>query len=236
MKIIVHKASSRGFADHGWLKSNHTFSFANYYNPERIRFGTLRVLNDDIIEGRSGFGEHPHDNMEIISIPVYGALEHKDSMGNKKVIHDNEVQVMSAGRGVYHSEYNHYPDRDANFLQVWILPKKKDIEPRYDQRALDEKEFKNKLKLVISPDQQDATLGINQDAYISMGEFEKESKAVYNVHMKENGLYIFIIEGKIEIEGETYERRDGIGITDFENVEINFLDDTKIVLFEVPMT
>lgn len=171
MKIIVHKAGSRGFADHGWLKSNHTFSFANYYNPERIRFGTLRVLNDDIIEGGSGFGEHPHDNMEIISIPVYGALEHKDSMGNKKVIHDNEVQVMSAGRGVYHSEYNHSKSDDANFLQVWIFPKEKDIDPGYAQREFNENDLKNNLRLLVSPDKNTDTLWINQDAYISMGEF-----------------------------------------------------------------
>jgi redox-sensitive bicupin YhaK (pirin superfamily) len=235
MKTIIHKANTRGYADHGWLKSYHSFSFANYYNPQRVRFGLLRVLNDDIIKPSEGFGTHPHDNMEIISIPIYGKLAHKDSTGNEKIITKDEVQVMSAGTGIYHSEYNASDNEDANFLQLWIFPKLKNITPRYEQKKFDLTERKNKLQLIVSPEKNNGSLRINQDAYLWLGNFEKGKNIKYSLKLNDNGVYIFLINGNAEIEGTILENRDAIGIEETENVNINFLENTELLIIEVPM-
>ena len=236
MITSIHKAETRGYVNHGWLKSNHTFSFASYYNPERVRFGLLRVLNDDIIEGGTGFGTHPHDNMEIISIPIYGALEHKDSMGSIGVISDNEIQVMSAGSGLTHSEYNHSKTDAANFLQIWIFPKLENIEPRYDQRKFDKEKSKNKFHLLVSPVKDSTeTLWINQDAYISITELEKEKELTYKVNKKGNGVYLFVIKGSVKLGDEIFTERDGIGIEDEESISIISNEDSRILVLEVPM-
>jgi len=236
MITTIHKAETRGYVNHGWLKSNHTFSFASYYNPERIRFGLLRVLNDDIIEGGTGFGTHPHDNMEIISIPIYGALEHKDSMGSIGVISDNEIQVMSAGSGLTHSEYNHSKTDAANFLQIWIFPKLENIEPRYDQRKFDKEKSKNKFHLLVSPVKDSTeTLWINQDAYISITELEKGKEITYNVNKKGNGVYLFVIKGSIKLGDEIFTERDGIGFEDEDSISILSNEDSRILALEVPM-
>ncbi|WP_026210113.1 pirin family protein [Flexithrix dorotheae] len=234
MKTIIHKAETRGHANHGWLDSHHTFSFANYYDPERVHFGTLRVLNDDIVEGGMGFGKHPHDNMEIISIPLSGDLEHKDSMGNTAVIRENDVQVMSAGTGIFHSEYNKNKDSKVNFLQIWVFPKERNIKPRYDQKTYDPKDRTNRFQTVVSPTDPEA-VSINQDAYFSLGNFTSGQKTNYKISSPENGAYFFLLEGKIKIGQETLEKRDGIGIWDASTLEIEILEDAEILVMDVPM-
>lgn len=235
MKKTIHRSESRGLAKHGWLTSRHTFSFANYYDPERVRFGLLRVLNDDIIEPGTGFGTHPHDNMEIISIPISGALEHRDSMGSVSVIHDNEVQVMSAGSGLTHSEHNHSKTEKANFLQLWIFPEKRDIEPRYDQKKFDDSEFKGRLGYIVSPDGEKGSLSINQKAWLSLGVLEKDQEVSYTLNRSENGLYIFMIRGKTEAAGETLEERDGMGVWETGSVDFRAIERSKALLVETPM-
>lgn len=231
MKKIVHKSGSRGYHDYGWLKTRHTFSFSRYFNPERMNFGTLRVLNDDIVEGGAGFDTHPHDNMEIVSIPIKGTMVHKDSTGHEMVIREDDVQIMSAGSGLYHSEYNHSGSEKLNFLQIWIIPKKRNIDPRYEQKAFP---VQNGIKTVISPDLPE-TLWINQDAYISLGQTEQDRQFHYSVRKNGNGLYIFVIEGKMTIENEMLERRDGMGLTDLHSVDIRTAPHTRFLLMEVPM-
>jgi len=235
MKKIVHRAETRGLADHGWLKSYHTFSFANYHNPERMRFGLLRVLNDDSVAAGEGFGKHPHDNMEIISIPLSGSLEHQDSMGNKIVIQPNEVQIMSAGTGVKHSEYNHSQTEDVKFLQIWVFPKEKNISPRYEQKVFSEQERKNQLKLVVSPGREDGALWINQDAYFSLGDLDQGTSLNYKIRKEGNGVYLFVLEGTIEAAGETLQRRDGLGVSETNSVDIKAGSAAKVLLMEVPM-
>lgn len=235
MKKVVHRAESRGYADHGWLITRHTFSFAGYYDPERVRFGLLRVLNDDIIMGGSGFGTHPHDNMEIISIPIYGALEHRDSMGSVSVIRDNEVQVMSAGSGVTHSEYNHSKTEKANFLQLWIFPEIRNAEPGYDQKAFEDNKFEGKFGCIVSPDGTEGSLRINQQAWLSVGVFEAGRHVSYNLRKKENGLYVFVIHGSVEAGGELLNERDGMGVWETGEVNLTVKDTAKILLIEVPM-
>lgn len=233
---IIHRAETRGFANHGWLKSFHTFSFANYYNPERMHFGVLRVLNDDEIAGGTGFGTHPHDNMEIISIPISGALRHKDSMGNTMVIKSNEIQVMSAGSGITHSEFNNNSNEEARFLQIWVFPNKKNVSPRYDQMTLDLDKKRNQLSQIISPNPDDDGLWIHQNAWFHMGKFETNKGAEYPLKSKNNGLYAFVIEGSFQINGETLERRDAMGIWNFEKTTITAKEnDATILLMEVPM-
>lgn len=234
MKTTVHRANSRGLADHGWLKSRHTFSFANYHNPERVRFGLLRVLNDDIVEPGEGFGTHPHDNMEIISIPLKGALAHKDSEGNEHVINTGDVQIMSAGSGLYHSEYNASKKDPVNFLQIWVFPKEKDIKPRYDQRTFSVKDRENKLQLVVSPDKNDSTLWINQNAYFSLGNLGAGKSINYDIKHEGNALYIFVLKGNISTAGEELSTRDAIGIEEIHNIELNANTDSEILLIEVP--
>ncbi|MEL6866846.1 MAG: pirin family protein, partial [Bacteroidota bacterium] len=189
MKTVLHKANTRGHADHGWLNSHHSFSFANYHNPERMHFGVLRVLNDDIVSGGKGFGRHPHDNMEIISIPLEGDLEHKDSMGNVTVIKQGDVQVMSAGTGIYHSEYNKNRDRAVKFLQIWLFPNRKNVNPRYDQITLEQRDIKNQLYQILSPNPNDEGVWIHQNAWFHMGQLDAGTTANYTLKDKNNGVY-----------------------------------------------
>lgn len=235
MKTTLHKASSRGHANHGWLDTHHTFSFAQYYNPERMHFGVLRVLNDDVVTGGMGFGTHAHDNMEIISIPLSGDLEHKDSMGNTTVIKQNDVQIMSAGSGVKHSEYNKNKDKPVNFLQIWLFPKERNIQPRYDQKTFLPDNRVNKLQLIISPDKEADSIQINQDAWFYLGNLKKDFKTTYTFKNPKNGLYAFVINGDIKVGGELIGKRDGIGITDSGQVEIVANTDAEILIMEVPM-
>ncbi|MGZ3864306.1 MAG: pirin family protein [Bacteroidia bacterium] len=234
---VIHKSETRGHANHGWLDSHHTFSFANYYNPERMHFGVLRVLNDDMVEDGMGFGTHPHDNMEIISIPLEGDLEHKDSMGNTTVIKHGDIQVMSAGTGIYHSEFNKNKDRKVKFLQIWVFPNKKNVTPRYDQITLNIKDRHNKLQQILSPNTDDEGVWIYQNAWFHLGEFDKDIKTNYKLRdPQNNGVYAFIIKGEFTVNGNKLNERDGLGIWSVENLDIR--SDSKgseILLMEVPM-
>lgn len=232
----VHKADTRGYADHGWLKAKHSFSFASYYDESRVHFGTLRVLNDDIVEPAMGFGTHPHDNMEIVTIPLIGALEHKDSMGHIEVLKPGEIQTMSAGSGLRHSEYNHSKSESVNLLQIWVFPKERDIEPRYDQRVFDDEGKKNKFQTLVSPDKENKdTMWINQNAYFSLAKIDSGKEINYSVNSKGNGVYMFIIEGDVTIDGQRFERRDGIGIEDADIISINAVNESYVLAIEVPM-
>ena len=235
MNNVLHRAETRGHANHGWLDSHHTFSFANYYNPERMNFGVLRVLNDDIVSEGKGFGTHPHDNMEIISIPLEGDLEHKDSMGNTTVIREGDVQVMSAGTGIFHSEYNKNPDKPVKFLQIWVFPNKKDVEPRYDQIAVGELEKENSFNQVLSPNPDDEGVWIHQDAWFHIGNFEPGKEASYTLKKEGNGLYAFVLEGEGEIAGQTLGKRDGFGLWNTSAIELKSILASRVLLMEVPM-
>ncbi len=235
MKTILHKANTRGHANHGWLDSHHSFSFANYHNPERMNFGVLRVLNDDVVSGGQGFGTHPHDNMEIVSIPLEGDLEHSDNMGNKTVIKEGDVQVLSAGTGILHSEYNKNPDKEVKFLQIWLFPNKKNLAPRYDQVSIRDIKKKNELYQVLSPNQEDAGVWVNQDAWFYMGDLEKGISKEYKLHKEGNGVYAFILEGEVKINHQLLNKRDGFGIWDTESIEVTAASDARILLMEVPM-
>lgn len=233
---VLHKAESRGLANLGWLTSRHTFSFANYYNPERMHFGVLRVLNDDIVEAGQGFGTHPHDNMEIISIPLDGDLEHKDSMGNIAVIRKGDVQVMSAGTGITHSEYNKNSDKPVKFLQIWVFPNQKNVKPRYDQITLKTEDRQNKLQQILSPDQEDEGVWIYQDAWFLMGNFEEGVTTNYTLKKAGNGVYFFVIKGSFTIDNTELHDRDGLGIWDTDTISIKSgSTDSEILLMEVPM-
>jgi redox-sensitive bicupin YhaK (pirin superfamily) len=235
MKKIMHKANSRGYFDYGWLKTNHTFSFSNYYDPERVNFGMLRVLNDDIVAAGQGFGTHPHNDMEIVSIPLIGALAHKDSTGIEEVIVPNEIQVMSAGTGILHSEYNHSKDKETNFLQLWIFPDKKEHKPRYNQKHFDPEERKNKFQFIVTPEKKDDNLWLNQDAYLSLTDLEKNKSLEYKIHSKGNGVYLFLIEGNISVGDESLSKRDGIGIWSTDEFSITAEENSRVLLIEVPM-
>ncbi len=237
MKTIVHKANTRGKADHGWLKSHHSFSFANYYNPERMGFGKIRVLNDDIVQPKMGFGTHPHQNMEIISIPLSGALTHKDSMDNKKAITTGEVQVMSAGTGFQHSEFNDSKTDEVKFLQIWIQPEEHNVKPRYEQKQFDQTKSENKFQTVVAPKDNviDDALWIHQQAYISIGNFTASQTIDFQLNDAAHGIYVFLLEGEIAIGTETLKTRDALGVWDIEEVEINVKEDSKILVVEVPM-
>lgn len=234
MKKIVHRAETRGSANFGWLNSRHTFSFGQYYDPDRVQFGLLRVLNDDIVQGGTGFSTHPHSNMEIISIPLSGKLAHKDSTGTEKVIHTGEVQIMSAGSGLTHSEYNASKTDPVNFLQIWIYPKEKDIQPRYDQRQFSGNERKNKLQQVVAPDNGNA-LWINQDSWLSLSDLDGGKSIEYVLHKRDHGVYLFVIEGEVTLGQESLKKRDAIGISDFEQLDIMAEIDSKLLFIEVPM-
>jgi quercetin 2,3-dioxygenase len=233
---VLHKADTRGMADHGWLKSYHTFSFANYYNPERMHFGVLRVLNDDSVDQGKGFGTHPHDNMEIISIPLQGDLQHKDSMGNIATIKNGDIQVMSAGTGITHSEYNKNLDKNVKFLQIWIFPNKKNVTPRYDQITLVESDRHNKLQQILSPNQNDDGVWIHQNAWFHLGKFDVNSMTNYDLKDKSNGVYAFVINGDFTINGQELNTRDGLGLWDVSKLEIKANSaNAEILLMEVPM-
>lgn len=236
MKTVLHKASTRGHANHGWLDSHHSFSFANYYHPDKMNFGVLRVLNDDIVSAGKGFGTHPHDNMEIVSIPLEGDLEHKDSMGNTAIIRQGDVQVMSAGTGIYHSEYNKNVDKQVKFLQIWMFPNRKDVNPRYDQMTLDMEKSNNQFQQILSPDPKDEGVWVHQDAWFYLGNLKDGFCEDYKVRKKNNGVYAFVLEGKAIIAGEPLEKRDGIGIWDTDAFEISSLGSSKILLMDIPMS
>lgn len=235
MKTVLHKANTRGHADHGWLNAYHTFSFADYYHTGRMHFGVLRVLNDDRIAAGKGFGMHPHNNMEIISIPLEGELKHKDSMGNSSVIKAGEIQVMSAGTGILHSEFNPNDDQAVSLLQIWVIPNKKDVEARYDQISIGDIESENGLKQILSPNATDAGVWIHQDAWFHLGEFPEESASDYTLKKSGNGLYIFVLKGEVLIKDYKLEKRDGIGITETRKVDFKTGANTKVLLMEVPM-
>ncbi len=234
--VILHKANTRGNANHGWLQSYHTFSFANYYNPERMNFGVLRVLNDDTVAAGMGFGKHPHQNMEIISIPLEGDLEHQDSMGNKTVIKNGDIQVMSAGTGVQHSEYNKNQDKEVKFLQIWVIPNKQNVTPRYDQITLNPEERHNKLQQILSPKADDAGVWIHQDAWFHLGKFDKDIATEYNFKKEGNGLYIFVLNGDVTVNRQALNKRDGFGIWNTDKVSLKADSEAEFLLMEVPMT
>lgn len=233
--MITHLSETRGRANHGWLKSFHTFSFADYYNPERMNFGALRVLNDDSVEPNMGFGTHPHKDMEIVTIPLEGVLEHKDSMGNSGQIKKGEVQVMSAGTGVRHSEMNPSRDTTARFLQIWVIPDRLNVEPRYEQKDFSDQDKKNKFLTIISPDGRDGSLKIWQNAFFSLVDLEKGNSITYNKKSEGNGLYIFVVSGEVDVNGETFSTRDGVGFKDFSSIEFDAHRNSEILLMEVPV-
>jgi quercetin 2,3-dioxygenase len=233
---ILHKAETRGHADHGWLVSHQSFSFAGYYNPARIGFGVLRVLNDDIVAGGRGFGSHPHDNMEIISIPLEGSLVHEDNLGHKQVVSQGEIQVMSTGTGVFHSEYNNSPDKPAKFLQIWIFPNQLNVKPRYDQMKLDPTKEHNRLRQILSPDPNDEGVWIYQDAWFHTGRFDADREFTYRIKKPGNGAYLFVINGSFTVDGQPLEARDGIGITGTEPINLLSLENgATILIMDVPM-
>ena len=234
---VLHKADTRGHVNHGWLNSHHTFSFANYNNPDRMHFGVLRVLNDDTVSAGMGFGTHPHDNMEIISIPLEGDLEHKDSMGTVSVIKHGDIQVMSAGSGITHSEYNKNKDNEVKFLQIWVFPNKKNVTPRYDQMTLNLKDRENKFQQIVSPNADDEGVWIHQDAWFNLGKFDKNKTVEYSIKRKTNGVYAFILNGEATINGTAVSKRDGFGIWDTDKLTIiSTSDNTEILLMDVPMS
>ncbi|MDF3026912.1 MAG: Pirin domain protein [Fluviicola sp.] len=235
MKTIFHSENSRGHANHGWLNAKHSFSFASWYNPDRVHFGTLRVLNDDTVSPGMGFGTHPHDNMEIITIPLEGAIAHKDSMGNSATINAGEIQVMSAGTGVQHSEFNPNEDQDLKLFQIWLFPNKRNVEPRYDQQKIAVNEHPNEFVQILSPDKDDAGVWIHQDAWFHMGKFTEDKTLTYEFKNPANGLYVMQIEGSSVIDGQQLNRRDALGIMDTSSVTLHITKDSTLLLMEVPM-
>lgn len=235
MKTVLYKNEERGYANHGWLKSHHTFSFAGYYNPAKINFGMLRVVNDDSVLGGYGFGTHPHDNMEIVSIPLQGAIRHQDSIGTNGVIKTGDVQIMSAGYGIEHSEYNNSKTEELKFLQIWVFPKKKDIEPRYQQLSYDPAKMKNTILEVVSPEQKEDTLWINQDAYFSLSELDQNESLNYQVRKPNHGVFVFALEGALELSDLQINRRDAVGVYQTENFELKAKQNSRILFIEVPM-
>lgn len=233
--MILHRANERGHANHGWLNSYHSFSFASYYDPAKTNFGALRVLNDDTVDPGEGFGTHPHNNMEIISIPLEGDLEHKDSMGNVSVIKHGDIQVMSAGTGIYHSEYNKNPDRPVKFLQIWVIPKTKNVKPRYDQITLNMADRHNKFQQILSPNADDEGVWIHQDAWFHLGKFDKGKSTEYKFRKSGNGVYAFVLSGNATINNQQLNSRDAVGVWDAGEISIKADGDTEILLMEVPM-
>ncbi|MGA0444904.1 MAG: pirin family protein [Flavobacteriaceae bacterium] len=236
MKTVFHAADTRGAANHGWLQAKHSFSFAQYFNPERTQFGVLRVLNDDIIAPGRGFGMHPHDNMEIITIPLKGALEHKDSMNNVGVIEADEIQVMSAGTGVYHSEYNKNADQEVNLLQIWLFPNAQNVTPRYDQKSIADLKISNSLYPVVTPEQRSDRLWIHQNAWFHLGDFTQPTTLNYSLNASGNGVYAFVIEGEVTLADTLLGKRDALGVWDTDSFSLSASENTRILLMEVPMS
>lgn len=234
MKTVIHQSETRGHFNYGWLNTYHTFSFAGYRDNERIHFGTLRVLNDDVIKPSQGFGTHPHDNMEIITIVLSGALEHKDSMGHVSVIKENEVQVMSAGKGLHHAEYNHSKNQDVNILQIWIFPRSQNLDSRYDQKLFKPEDYENNFTTLVNPDIE-KNLSIQQDAWVLRSRLRKDAEQTYTIKRNENGLYVFVISGSAVIAGNNLEKRDGLGIWETQEVNFRASSDCDLLLLDVPM-
>jgi redox-sensitive bicupin YhaK (pirin superfamily) len=235
METIFHPANERGHANHGWLDAHHSFSFASWQNPEKVHFGVLRVLNDDVIAAGRGFGAHPHDNMEIITIPLSGALEHNDNTGRNEIIRSGDVQLMSAGTGITHSEYNASEKDAVSLLQIWVFPKLKNIKPKYQQITFQAEDFLNQLKLIVSPIENDNVLLINQDAWFSIGNFDKETQIDYNTKKDNNGVYIFVIDGTISINNNQLNKRDGFGLFNTKSFDITIEPNSKILIMDIPM-
>mgnify|MGYP000172386440 CR=1 FL=1 len=236
MNTVLHKADTRGDANHGWLQSKHSFSFANYHNPERMHFGVLRVLNDDKVSPGMGFGTHAHQNMEIISIPMEGDLEHKDSMDNTTVIKSGDIQVLSAGTGITHSEYNKNKDREVKFLQIWVIPKEKNVTPRYDQISLDVEDRANQFQQVLSPNPEDSGVWIHQNAWFNMTNLSEGKELTYQLNNpEENGVYVFVLKGNATINNQPLNKRDGFGVWDIAELDIKADTDAEILLMEIPM-
>jgi redox-sensitive bicupin YhaK (pirin superfamily) len=233
--IVLHKANTRGNANHGWLNAYHTFSFSSYYNSDRVQFGMLRVLNDDTVAAGMGFGKHPHDNMEIITIPLEGDLAHKDSMGNAETIKSGDIQVMSAGTGIQHSEFNPNEDKQTKLLQIWVFPKVRNVEPRYQQITLNPEDRKNKLQQILSPNPEDEGVWIYQDAWFHLGKFDKDMTLDYDIKKEGNGVYAFVIKGNVTINGTKLETRDGLGIWDTKTLDIQVTEGAELLLLEIPM-
>ena len=236
MNSVIHKANTRGYADHGWLKANHSFSFANYYNPDRMNFGVIRVLNDDSIAPERGFGTHPHDNMEIITIPLEGDLKHQDNMGNGTVIKNGDIQVMSAGTGITHSEFNANNDSHCKLLQIWLFPNKKNVTPRYDQISISTLSKKNKLYQILSPNKNDQGVWIHQNAWFHIGKYDSKSKDEYSLNDKENGIYLFVIDGEININDQRLSKRDGMGLWNLSQINFEAKANSRLLVMEVPLT
>ncbi|MDU0370569.1 pirin family protein [Hymenobacter endophyticus] len=236
MQTLLHKAGTRGHANHGWLNSFHTFSFGGYQNPERVHFGVLRVLNDDTVAGGMGFGTHPHDNMEIISIPLSGTLEHKDSAGNHGIIQSGDVQVMSAGTGIAHSEKNHSSSEAVQFLQIWVFPKQRNVTPRYDQQSFRAEDRHNQFQQVLSPNPEDAGVWIHQDAWFHLADFDAGFATEYQVKQPGNGVYVFVLEGEATVAGQPLSRRDGLGVWETGTLQVQATTATRLLLMDVPMS
>lgn len=232
--MVVDKANSRGYANHGWLKTYHTFSFANYYNPKRVHFGMLRVLNDDTVAPGEGFDTHPHKNMEVISIPLNGYLRHGDSIQNSKVITPGDIQVMSAGTGILHSEFNDSDEQQLEFLQIWVFPREENTVPKYNNYDVRSLLKKNELSLILSPDGE-TPAAINQDAWFSLGTLDAGQIKEYKLHKKGNGVYLFVIEGEVEVNNTVLSKRDGAGFSETDAITIEVLKEAKVLLMEVPM-
>lgn len=232
---VLHKADTRGHADHGWLNAYHSFSFARYYNPDRNQFGVLRVLNDDTIAAGMGFGAHPHDNMEIITIPLEGDLAHKDNIGNESTIKTGDIQVMSAGTGIQHSEFNPNTDKRTKLFQIWLFPKTQNVTPRYQQITLEESKQKNNFAQILSPNPDDNGVWIHQDSWFHLADFDANFSKIYEIKKEGNGMYILVISGNITVDGQELETRDGLGITAFDTLEIKASTDAKFLMMEIPM-
>ncbi len=235
MKTVYHAAESRGHQNHGWLKANHSFSFANWHNPERVHFGALRVLNDDYIAPSMGFGSHPHDNMEIITIPLVGELEHEDSMEHKAVIKEGDIQVISAGTGIYHSEKNSRNDKQVELLQIWIFPNQKNVAPRYDEISIRDLKEKEQFYQIVSPSESDKGSWIHQDAWLHLGDFKETTSTSYSFKKQNNGAYVFVIEGEVQIEGQQLKKRDALGVWDTDKINFQISENSRLLILEVPM-
>ena len=235
MKKIIHRAEDRGYADHGWLKAHHSFSFAEYHDMSKVHFGELRVLNDDTIAPGRGFGKHPHDNMEIVTIPLAGAIKHGDSMGNEGIIKAGDVQIMSAGKGVVHSEFNASSTEFLNLFQIWVFPKVRNIDPRYDQKTFLPEDRKGKFQVLVAPDKTAGSMWVNQDVWFSRGDFNEGQETTYAPKLKGNGIYLMVIEGEVEVGGETLKKRDAIGLWESDSVSIKMNSDAQLLIIDVPM-